>query len=331
MTKPAVLLSILLITIPSWVMDFKKDRLTVFASLSYYKVDFDGDKLGDLSVWDPKTNTLYFQQTSDNKFYQKKFFENKLEHDPVFADYDGDGKTDFAFFQMDSGEWSIFPSSGSEIPVKSFFGALGDLPIPSNLDGDNKYEIGIWRPVSSAWLLTGFEKDGSKKPKLIHEGSYQDSTFSGDYDGDKKSDLIVWRPDDGYWHIVKSSNEYDFNNSEHIQNGQEWDIIVPNDYNGDGKCDLVLWRPQNQNWYLIYAGSLGQGQGQSQNQIKFGEKGDIPLSSDLDGDGIAELITWNMQKKSWNVLNFKKQESLSYNWTVPDGCIPASSILQKYE
>ena len=75
----------------------------------------------------------------------------------------------------------------------------------------------------------------------------------------------------------------------------------------------------------MYANSEGQ------NQIKFGDKDDIPLSSDLDGDQIPELITWNNSKKSWNVLNFKKQEFFSYKWVVPDGCIPATSILQKYE
>lgn len=323
--KSALLISLLLIALPAWVLDFKKDKLVVFASLPYYKCDFDGDKIGDLSVWDPKTNTLYFQLTTDNKFYEKKFFEPNISYDPVFADYDGDGRTDFAFFQKDTGQWIIHLSSTIGPPVKVFFGNLGDIPIPANLDGDKKYELAIWRPISSAWLITEITKEGEKKPKIILEGSYQDSTYAGDYDGDGKSDLSVWRPDDGYWHIVKSSKNYDFGGSEHIQHGHEWDIIVPNDYNNDGKCDLVYYRGQNQNWYFLYAENQGQ------NQIKFGEKDDIPTSSDLDGDGVPELITWNSSKKSWNVLNYKKQESFSYKWNVPEGCIPANTILQKYE
>lgn len=326
MTKSTIILSLLLFILPTWLTDLKQDKLVVFASLPYYGCDFDGDKLGDLAVWNSKTNTLYFQLTSDGKFYEKKFFDNSLTFQPVFADYDGDSKTDFAFFHKDSGQWILYLTTSPYMPVKMFLGNIGDMPIPANVDNDKKYEPTIWRPVNSAWLLTD-EKDenNNTKRKVIFDGSYQDSVFAGDYDGDGKSDLLNWRPDDGYWHIVKSSTNFDFNQSEHIQHGQEWDIIVPNDYNNDGRCDLVFWRPQNQTWYLLYAGDKGQ------NQIKFGEKNDIPVSSDLDGDNIPELITWNVSKKAWNILNFKKQETLSYKWTVPDGCIPANSVLQTNE
>lgn len=323
--KLPIILSLLLFIVPAWFLDFTKDKRVVFASLSYYGTDFDGDKRGDLSVWDPKTNTLYFQLTSDNKFYSKRFFDNSLRHEPVFADYDGDGKTDFVFFQPDSGEWTLNLTTNLGSPGKIFIGSIGDLPIPTDFDGDGKYDISLWRPIASSWLIGLVDEQGNKKLSTIQEGAYQDSAFASDYDGDGKSDLGVWRPDDGYWHIVKSSTNFNFQESEHIQHGQEWDVIVPNDYNLDGKADLVFWRPQNQTWYFVYAGD------KNQNQIKFGAKNDIPISLDLDGNKIPELITWNASKKSWNVLNFTKQESFSYKWTVPDNCYPASSVLQKYE
>ena len=323
--KYPIILSLLLIILPLWLKDLGKDNLTVFASLSYYGCDFDGDKIDDLSVWDPKTNTLYFQQTSDKKFYKKKFVETDVPYQPVFADYDGDKKTDFAFFQPDSGEWVIFLSKLPDIPFKTFLGSIGDLPIPLTLNGNGNYKPTIWRPNSSTWLITETNKEGKDEQKIILEGTYQDSACGGDFDGDGKSDLIVWRPDDGFWHIVKSSTKFDFAQSDHIQHGQEWDIIVPNDYNGDGKCDLVFWRPENQVWYVLLAGT------NNKSELKFGHKDDIPLSADTDGDGVPELITWSMSKKSWNILNFKKQESFSNNWDVPEGCIPAVSILQKYE
>ena len=323
--KISLILSLLMFIMPAWIPDLRNDKLIVFASLSYYKCDFDGDGFGDLAVWHPSTNTLYYQLTSDRKSYEKKFFDTSVTYVPVFADYDGDKKTDFVFFQPDSGQWVSFFSSGSGIPLKTFLGAAGDIPIPVDLNGDGLYGISVWRPNASAWVITETVNKDQQGPNVVHEGNYQDSSFSGDYDGDKKSDLIVWRPDDGMWHIVKSSTNFNFNESEHIQHGKEWDIIVPNDYNQDGRCDLVFWRPSTQTWHFLYAGTQGQ------NQIKFGEKHDIPMSNDLDGDGSPELITWNVTKKSWNVLNLKKQESLSYKWIVPDGCLPAVSVLQKYE
>ena len=323
--KGALILSLILFVLPVSLPDLTKDNLVVFSSLSYYGCDFDGDRLGDLAVWDPRKNTLYFQLTTNNEFYNKRFFENDLKYIPVFADYDGDEKTDFGFFQPDTAQWILYLTTTPGIPSKLFLGATGDLPSPANIDGDNQYEPTIWRPTNSAWLLSKKDEKGNVKQSVVFDGSFQDSAFSGDYDGDGKSDLLNWRPDDGYWHIVKSGTEFDFNQSEHIQHGQEWDIIIPNDYNADKRCDLVFWRPEDKKWYFFYAGS------QNQKQITFGEKGDIPASLDIDGDGIPELVMWNMGKKSWNVLNTKNNESYSYKWHVPDGCIPAISILHTFE
>lgn len=323
--KYSVILSLLLLILPAWFEQYTKDNLVVFASLSYYGSDFDNDKKCDFSIWDSNTGTLYYQLSSNQQFYKRKFFETKVPYTPIFADYDGDKKTDHAFFHRDSGQWIINHSSKPDIQDKFFLGSLGDMPIPTDINGTGVQEPTVWRPNNSTWLLTEIAKDGNKSKKIILEGSYQDAAFSADYDGDKKSDLIVWRPDDGFWHIVKSSADFDFSQSEHIRHGKEGDIIVPNDYNNDGKCDLVFWRPDDQAWYFRYAGS------EETSQIKFGYKNDIPLSCDVDGDSIPELITWSRTKRSWNVLNFRRQESSSYKWEVPENSVPAVSILQTYE
>ena len=323
--KSSIIIALLLLSFPTWILDLGKDKLKTFASLSYYDSDFDGDKKTDLALWNSETKTLYFQLTSTGQFYNKKFFDHEVAYEPVFADYDGDGKTDFGFYQQFIGEWVLFLTSGNDSAEKTLFGNHSDLPIPTNLDGDSKYELTIWRPNASTWLILEEDDQGNKIPRKIYEGNYQDSVFAGDYDGDGKSDLSVWRPDDGNWHIVKSGTNFDFDQSEHIQHGKEWDIIVPNDYNADGRCDLVFWRPEDKTWYFLYAGS------QNKNQIQFGNEGDIPLSKDLNGDGIPELITWTMSKKTWNVYDLKTKETLAYKWDVPDGCLPAVSILQKFE
>lgn len=323
--KYSIILSLLLFIFPPWLSDLGKDKLILFSSLSYYGCDFDGDKLTDLSVWDSKNNTLYFRLSSNQEFYKRRFFESEVEFQPVFADYDKDGKTDFAFFHGDSGQWVITYSSNPDLPRKIFFGNIGDLPIPTDIKGTGSFKPTVWRPNADLWLISDVDEQGNEVPKIISEGNYQDSVFSGDYDGDGKSDLIVWRPTEGAWHIVKSSANFDFSQSEHIQHGKEWDVIVPNDYDANGTCDLVFWRPENQTWYFLYAGS------KRTEEIKFGHKGAIPLSADLDGDRIPELITWDREKKMWSILNFIKREPLSYKWSVPDDCLPAVSILQKYE
>lgn len=323
--KAIIILSLLLFTLPAFVVDLTKDKLIIFSSLSYYGCDFDGDKLGDLAVWDRKTNTLYFQLSSTKQFFNKRFIDSELPHDPVFADYDGDRKTDFVFFQPDSGQWVQYLSTNPVFRIKTFLGNIGDLPIPVDMNGDKKYEIGIWRPSAGIWAfpVIGEEKLGSY---TVHaQGGASDSAFAPDFDGDGKSDFGIFRPESGYWFIDKSTTDYDPNKGLGIQHGFDWDIVVPNDYNGDGKCDVATWRPENQTWYFSYPET------QSKNEIKFGEKGDIPLSLDINGDKIPELITYNVSKKSWNILNFKTNEHFSYKWEVPNGCIPAIAPMQKFE
>lgn len=313
-------------SIPAWFQNLEKNRLVVFASLSYYGCDFDGDRKGDLSVWDKKNKTLYYQLSGDGKFYKKRFFEDtELTYDTVFADYDGDGKTDLSFFQPETGEWITLYSTKNGAIQKIYFGSIGDIPVPVNFNGDTAFEEGLWRPNAGAWLVSDIDDKGNKQGKIILEGNYQDAPIAADYDGDRKSDLSVWRPDDGNWHIVKSKDKYDFNTSDHISHGKEWDIIVPNDYDVDGKSDLAFWRPENQTWFIKYSGS------KTSYKVQFGKKGDIPLSLDLNSDGTPELITWNMKLKTWSVLDFRNQKTYTYKWNVPDGSVPSSTILQKYE
>ena len=323
--KPILILSLLLFSLPTFLLDFKKDKLIILASLSNYGCDFDGDKLGDLAVWDPHKNTLYFQLTSDNKFYVKKFFDGELSYDPVFADYDGDGKTDFVFYQVDSGQWISYLSSQPGMPHKMFLGAVSDHPVPVSLYTPKKYDIAVWRPNAGVWALPIVNQQEGSPYSVHYQGGASDSAFAADYDGDGKSDLGIWREETGFWYIDKSTTQYNPNQGESIQHGTGWDIIVPNDYDADGKCDLVFWRPQDQTWYFIYSSN------QSKNNIKFGDRDDIPSSNDLNGDGVPELIMWNMNKKSWNILNLKTQQTYSYKWEVPDGSLSAISVLEKYE
>ncbi len=344
MKSVVVILSLLLAGIPACLDISTEDKLRIFSSLSYYGSDFDGDGIGDLAVWNRRNGTLYYQLSSNGEFYKKKFFDGKLRYNPVFADYDGDKITDFAFFHIDTGQWIIYKSTNPTIAEKSFFGSLGDVPVPVDFDGDLTYEQAVWRPTAGLWFKTVRDPSGNMRPLLFEIGNYQDSPTSADFDGDGKSDLTVWRPDDGKWYIFTSSKGYKLDRSKVIVHGKDWDITVPADYNGDKITDLAFWRAEDKTWYIKY--SLMDDEQQIVNsdqetakqvsysdvkRIQFGEVGDIPAALDTNGDGSPELVMWNPKLKSWRILDLTNDRTNNLKWNVEEGCVPAISILYRFD
>ena len=326
MNFPAIILSLLLVSFPGWLLKFSENKIRIFSSLSYYGSDFDGDKINDLAVWDEKENTLYYQLSSSNKFYKKKFIDSSLRYTPVFADYDGDKITDFAFYQDRVGEWIIYKSTNPAVGDKFLLGSLGDVPLPGDFDGDKVFDRGLFR--LHAALLFSFikDKDGNKSPILYKVGDFQDDPMTADFDGDGKSDISFFRLGDGKWYTIKSSENFDFNKTTTEELGKQWDIIVPNDYNNDGKSDYAVYRPSEFTWHIKLNNDK-----KDLLKIQFGEKDEIPASADVSGDGIPELIMWNPVTKSWRVKILSTGQVSTLKWNVPDGCLPAISILHKFD
>src|SRR5204863_4177635 len=69
---------------------------------------------------------------------------------PVPADYDGDGRTDFAYWRPSTGEWCILRSSDYSIATEQL-GQWGDIPVPADYDGDGRADVAIWRPATGLW------------------------------------------------------------------------------------------------------------------------------------------------------------------------------------
>jgi hypothetical protein len=72
---------------------------------------------------------------------------------PVAADYDGDGRTDLAFFAPANAHWYIVPSStgvGYAIP----YGTAAMTPVPADYDADGKTDIAQWDPSGRfVWFI----------------------------------------------------------------------------------------------------------------------------------------------------------------------------------
>jgi VCBS repeat protein len=85
------------------------------------------------------------------------------------------------------------------------------------------------------------------------------------------------------------------------------------DFDGDIRTDLTIWRPSTGAWTWSSSLSGSTTSGASGTQWGSGSVGDVPLSGDIDGDGINDLVVWRPTDGTWYWLmsssNFTRGDS----------------------
>lgn len=216
-------------------------------------------------------------------------------------DYNGNGATDLAVYNPDTGVWNIRGVTEGLV----WGGEEGDIPAPGDYDGDLRADLGIYNRLSSEWRI--IKADGEVITTGVAWGAPGDLPVSGDYDGDGTADLAVWRLSKGRWYI---------RNITSAQWGWPEDIPVPGDYNGDGTTDIATLRPSTGVWFVRGIGAR-----------RWYLPGDIAMPMDYYGDGTTELGVYRPSTGRWWILGLKAnypQDLAVFNWGLPArGDIPA--------
>ena len=69
------------------------------------------------------------------------------------VDFDGDSKTDQAFYRPETGVWFVLPSGSGSYYGEYFGAAASDILVPGDYDGDGKTDYGFYRPSNGVWFI----------------------------------------------------------------------------------------------------------------------------------------------------------------------------------
>ncbi|HLM02799.1 MAG TPA: VCBS repeat-containing protein [Pyrinomonadaceae bacterium] len=230
--------------------DWGRDTGTGVYDIPLVIGDYDGDGRLDLAVYRTDLqggNPAYWYvlKSRDNTMLVAQWGLTRSD-DLVQADYDGDGKTDFAVYRN---SWWYVMRSRDGFLAEKFGLENADRPLWGNdYDGDGKADLAVIRRAP----VTGNPVPTTMYIRLSGNGNWQaynvgDARFtsivSGDYDGDGKSDVAIWQNQQWYW--IRSSD----GRLGGVSFGQPGDVPIPGDYDGDGKTDAAVIRREGVKYY----------------------------------------------------------------------------------
>ncbi|HVE56142.1 MAG TPA: FG-GAP-like repeat-containing protein [Pyrinomonadaceae bacterium] len=194
---------------------------------------------------------------------------------------------------------------GDGSDIGAFERQLSDIPkaAPYDFDGDNKTDVGIFRPSDGSWW---YSRSSDNAFRVYNFGTGTDIITPGDFTGDGKSDISVFRPSTGEWFVQRSEDNSFFS----FPFGASGDIPAPSDYDGDGKTDAAVFRPSNSTWYIRRSSDLGT------TIVSFGTAEDKPVPADFEGDGKSDIAIFRPSDGSWWYLQSSNAQYKVYRFGV---------------
>jgi hypothetical protein len=201
----------------------------------------------------------------------------------VSSDYDGNGTSDTAVFQLPERIWAV------RNVTRIYFGGENDELVPADYDGDGTTDAGIFRPANGCWAIYNLTR--------YYFGSIGAIPVPGDYNGDGTDERAVVRAWDSLWSVAGVTRFY---------LGSTYDQPVPRDFTGDGVPDPAMYRRSSGMWAV-----------RNITRVYFGSSDDL-VPGDYDGSGFWEAGIFRESTSLWSIRNVTRIYLGSTNdWAVP--------------
>ena len=228
------------------------------------------------------------------------------------ADFDGDGKADFAVTRRVNNiiVWYVWQSAEGFRVFQQLGITANDIPAPGDYDGDGKTDFATYRttfafvfpptnPTQHQHTFTILQsRDNSFITKsltsFVPPGINNDRMMPQDYDGDGKTDPAVWFNDvtsitSGSFEVLQSST----NTLRVTQIPAGHTGIRIGDMDGDGTAERASYSfPSHIVTWLNLANN-------NTRTLQFGAPNDIYLPADFDGDRRGDLTVWRRSVGDW--------------------------------
>ena len=276
--------------------------------------DFDGDRVADVSVYEPGTATWKFKYSSSNIVSTIQFGE-PFKDRFVMGDFDGDLKCDIAVYRRASGTWLIRRSS-DHVDMTIPFGASHDIPVPADYDGDGYTDLAVYKGINNQFQIL---QSTNGQIRVVNHGVPGAVPIPADYDGDNKADPTFFVSATKMFNILKSTTNQVFTISSTGFVGHPFAA----DFLNTGRSDMATYDP---NTGIVFIRPL-LGNTFYQKTLSSTRRA---LAGDFNGGFKADVGTYDVASGEWNLqmgmTDPVPPAMLSFQFGTPNESLPLLTI-----